>query len=125
MLCRNAGDLAFEHRRQPDDRSERVAHAHQRSSKDFLLDAGMGIAFTEIPDRDRPQLEEIIRQLAIEPSAMPEPTPSEGPNLLMIIDASAALNAVANFFQSHRTLTREEFKGLVGSSQNHNGAQDR
>jgi hypothetical protein len=85
----------------------------------------MGMAFTEIPDRDRPQREEIIRQLAIEPSVMPDPTPSEGPNLLMMIDASAALNAMANFFQSHRMLNREEFKGPVGSSQNHNGAQDR
>jgi hypothetical protein len=59
---------------------------------------GMGIAFTEIPDTDRLQLQEIIRQLAIEPSAMPDPTPAEGPNLLVIIDPSAALNAVANFF---------------------------
>jgi hypothetical protein len=86
---------------------------------------GMGMAFTEIPDTDRLQLQEIIRQLAIEPSAMPAPPPSDGPNLLMIINASAALNAVANFFQSHRMLTREEFKGLVGSSQNHNGAHNR
>jgi hypothetical protein len=86
---------------------------------------GMGIEFTEIPDTDHLQLEEIIRQLAMEPSAMPQPTPSDGPDLLMIIDPSAALNAVANFFQSHRMLTREEFKGLVGSSQNHNAAHDR
>jgi hypothetical protein len=88
---------------------------------------GMGIAFTEIPDTDLPQLEEIIRQLASEPSDTPEPEPrpSGGPDLLMIFDASVALNAVANFFQSRSMLTREEFKELVGTSQNRNGARDR
>ena len=43
----------------------------------------------------------------------------------MIIDTSAALHAVANFFQTHRMLTREEFKDLVGTSQNRNGGRDR
>jgi hypothetical protein len=86
---------------------------------------GMGIAFTEIPDTDLPQLEEIIRQLASGPSDTPEPRPSGGPDLLMIFDASVALNAVANFFQSRSMLTREEFKELVGTSQNRNGARDR
>jgi hypothetical protein len=81
---------------------------------------GMGIAFTEIPDTDRPQLEEIIRQLASGASETPEPTPSGSSNLLMIIDASAALHAIGNFFQDHRMLTREEFKELVGTSQNRN-----
>ena len=86
---------------------------------------GMGIAFTEITDTDRLQLAEIIRQLAIGPSDAPEPKTLGGPDLLMIIDASAALNAVANFFQSHRMLTREEFKELVGTSQNRNGTRER
>ena len=79
---------------------------------------GMGIAFTEIPDADRPQLEEIIRQLSNGPSEQPEPMPSGSPSLLMIIDPSAALHAIGNFFQDHRMLTREEFKVLVGTSQN-------
>jgi hypothetical protein len=86
---------------------------------------GMGVAFTEIPDTDLLQLDEIIRQLASGPSETPEPQPSAGPDLLTIIDASAALNAVANFFQSHRMLTREEFKDLVGTSQNRNEGRDR
>jgi PilZ domain len=86
---------------------------------------GMGVAFAEIPDTDLLQLDEIIRQLASGPSETPEPQPSAGPDLLTIIDASAALNAVANFFQSHRMLTREEFKDLVGTSQNRNEGRDR
>ncbi len=83
---------------------------------------GMGVAFTEIPDTDLLQLDEIIRQLAIgaADAAEPEPRPSRGPDLLMINDASAALNAVADFFQTHRMLTREDFKDLVGTSQNRN-----
>ena len=84
---------------------------------------GMGIDFTEIPDADLPQLEEIIRQLASGQSDTQEPRPSGGPDLLMIVDPSAALHAVGNFFQTHRMLTREEFKELVGASQNRNGEQ--
>lgn len=86
---------------------------------------GMGVAFTEIPDTDLLQLDEIIRQLASGPSDTLEPKPSGGPDLLMIIDASAALHAMADFFQTHRMLTREEFKELVGTSQNRNGGRDR
>jgi PilZ domain len=86
---------------------------------------GMGVAFTEIPDTDLLQLDEIIRQLASGPSDAPEEKPSGGPDLLMIMDASAALHAVGNFFQTHRMLTREEFKELVGTSQNRNGGHDR
>ena len=81
---------------------------------------GMGVVFTEIPDTDLLQLDEIILQLATGPSGRPEEEPSGGPDLLMIIDASAALHAVGNFFQTHRMLTREEFKELVGTSQNRN-----
>ena len=43
----------------------------------------------------------------------------------MIVDANAVLHAVGNFFQTHRMLTREEFKELVGTSQNRNGEHDR
>lgn len=86
---------------------------------------GMGVAFTEIPDTDLLRLDEIIGQLASGPSDTLEPKPSGAPDLLMIIDASAALHAVGNFFQTHRMLTREEFKELVGTSQNRNGGHDR
>lgn len=86
---------------------------------------GMGVAFTEIPDTDLPQLDEIIRQLARGQSDTQEARPSGGPDLLMIVDANAVLHAVGNFFQTHRMLTREEFKELVGTSQNGNGEHDR
>jgi hypothetical protein len=86
---------------------------------------GMGIEFTEIPDADVVQLEEIIRQLANGESETPEPPPSGSPDLLMIMDPSAALHAVGNFFQSHRALTRDEFKELVGASQDRNGTGKR
>jgi hypothetical protein len=124
MLRRNAGDLAIEYRGHPDDRVNALRlhiKGHVKTSHRML---GMGIAFTEIPDTDRRQLEEIIRQLASGLSDAPEPQPSEGPDLLMIIDASAALHAIGNFFQNHRILTREEFKELVGTSQNRNRARD-
>jgi hypothetical protein len=85
---------------------------------------GMGIAFTEILDEDRMHLEEILRQLAGAAPPAAEPKSSGGPDLLMITDAGAALNAVAKFFQSNRSLTREEFTQLIGKSQNRNGGAD-
>jgi len=36
------------------------------------------------------------------------------------IDAGAALNALARFFQNNQALTREEFSLLVNKSQNRN-----
>ena len=84
---------------------------------------GMGILFTEILDVDCVQLEEILRQLSRESSPGPEPKPSAGPDLLMITNVSAALNAVAKFFQTNRSLTRDEFTDLIGKSQNQNGGR--
>lgn len=86
---------------------------------------GMGIAFTEIPDADVVHLEEILGQLAGGSPPHPEPESSAGTGSLMITDISAALNAVAKFFQTNRTLTREEFAELIGKSQNHNGGRER
>ena len=39
------------------------------------------------------------------------------PDLLMIMNAGAALNALARFFQNNQTLTRAEFSLLVSESQ--------
>ena len=86
---------------------------------------GMGIAFTEILDADVLHLEEILHQLAGGSPPHPDPEPSVGTGLLMITDVSAALNAVAKFFQSNRNLTREEFAELIGKSQNHHGGRER
>jgi hypothetical protein len=86
---------------------------------------GMGIAFTEIPDADVVHLEEILRQLAGGSSPYTDLEPSAGTGLLMITDVSAALNAVAKFFQTNRTMTREEFAEVIGKSQHHNGSRER
>jgi hypothetical protein len=37
----------------------------------------------------------------------------------MIMDAGAALNAMAGFFQNNQTLSREDFSLLVSKSQKH------
>ena len=85
---------------------------------------GMGIAFSEIPDADVVHLEEILRQLAAGSPPHPELESSAGTGLLMVTDVNAALNAVAKFFQTNRTLTREGFAELVGKSQHHNGGRE-
>lgn len=79
---------------------------------------GMGIEFTEIAEREKLALEEMLRRLEgttgpVEPAAFPVPAP---PSLLMIVDPGAALNAVAKFFQNNQALTREQFAELMGKS---------
>jgi hypothetical protein len=84
---------------------------------------GMGIEFTEIADDDRKQLEELLLRLgggASPPSAGLKSAPAirPAPDLLMIMDPGAALNALARFFETNRALSREEFTELIGKSQN-------
>jgi len=82
---------------------------------------GMGIAFTEIAEPDRPQLDELLLRLSsggLEPGVQPdakETQPASG--LLMVTDARDALSAVAKYFQTNRFLSREEFTQLIGKSQ--------
>ena len=84
---------------------------------------GMGIGFTDISKEAQVQLEELILSCAGEASPpesgtnAAQPVPA-APDLLMIMDAGAALNALAKFFQNSQTLTREEFSFLVSKSQN-------
>jgi PilZ domain len=85
---------------------------------------GMGIAFTEISKEAQVQLEELILLCAVRTSPPASETNTGQslpavPGLLMIMDAGAALNALASFFQNNQTLTREEFSLLVSKSQNH------
>jgi hypothetical protein len=71
---------------------------------------GMGIEFTEIAERERLGLEEILRRLEGNPGL-----PGKLPLLvspatafpLLVVDPAAALNAVASFFQDNQALTRE------------------
>jgi hypothetical protein len=84
---------------------------------------GMGIAFTEVSEEAQAQLEELILSCAggTSPPVAPESNAGQSspaaPDLLMIMDAGAALNALAKFFQNGQTLTREEFSLLVSKSQ--------
>jgi hypothetical protein len=85
---------------------------------------GMGIAFTEISKKAQEQLEELIVLCAVR-THVPAPESNTGqslppvPGLLMIMDAGAALNALASFFQNNQTLSREDFSLLVSKSQKH------
>ena len=85
---------------------------------------GMGIAFTDITQDAQLQLEELILLCAVRTTtpaaeASGPSLPAAVPGLLMIMDAGAALNALASFFQNNQTLTREHFGLLVSKSQNH------
>lgn len=81
---------------------------------------GMGISFTEISKEAQVQLEELILSCSGGTSPLStnaaEPVAAV-PDLLMIMDAGAALNALARFFQNNQTLTRSEFSLLVSMSQ--------
>jgi hypothetical protein len=82
---------------------------------------GMGIAFTEMTEAEQAHLDNLLLRLAGGSSPaelMPKsPSLSGAPDLLMITDPAAALNAVAKFFQTHRALSREEFTELLSQSQ--------
>jgi hypothetical protein len=84
---------------------------------------GMGIEFTEIAERERLGLEEIVVRLegASVPERLPAPAKPAAPSLLMIVDPAAVLNAVTQFFQHNQSLTREQFAELMGKS--HDGHQ--
>ena len=94
---------------------------------------GMGIAFTEISKEAQEQLEKLILSCAGEASPAVSGTNATqpvlaapvlaAPDLLMIMDAGAALNALAKFFQNSQTLTREEFSLLVSKNQDRNSGR--
>ena len=78
---------------------------------------GMGIAFTEVSDHDRSQLGEVLTRLAaalVVPAAAAAPkaaTPAGGG--LSTVDGAATVGAVEGFFQTHVTMTRQQFSTLV------------
>ena len=77
----------------------------------------MGIEFTEIAERERLGLEEIVRRLESnlgQPDKSPAVASPAVPLPLLIVDPAAALNAVASFFQHSQSLTREQFSELMG-----------
>jgi hypothetical protein len=83
---------------------------------------GMGIAFAEIAEAEQARLEDLLLWLSGGSStgeliAKSSSTVNAAPDLLMITDPAAALNAMAKFFQTNRALSREEFTQLLGQSQ--------
>ena len=81
---------------------------------------GMGIGFTDISPEDQAKLDDLLLQLSSgAPVPAFEPLPASGnrQELLMVMDPGAALNAVAKFFETSVSLSREEFSELIGRSQ--------
>lgn len=85
---------------------------------------GMGLAFTEISDEDRARLDQIIESLAGPPGSATTARPAaktDGPGsengLPPITDASAALDALLQYFQENAYLSREDFRDVIRESQ--------
>jgi PilZ domain len=84
---------------------------------------GMGIEFAEIRDEDKAALQAVLVRLdkdKDETSAfdVPETEVSpQAPEVLMIMDSGAALNALAKFFQDHQSLSRDQFTDVISRSQ--------
>jgi hypothetical protein len=83
---------------------------------------GIGIAFREISDENRVRLLEMLSSLspADHPAAVSEaPSPSTSPPapLPIIVNAPAALQALADFFETRAQLTKEEFVRILRKSQ--------
>jgi len=74
---------------------------------------GMGIAFTEIANHDEAQLEQILLRLASALSAPSHPADAKQVPDSSTVNATLTLDAVARFFQTHATLTREQFTELI------------
>jgi hypothetical protein len=82
-----------------------------RVSYPFL---GMGIAFTEISDTDKNQLEEILSRLAGEtPVSASQTVKPARFDVASVKDPQATLKALEAYFQEHSMLSREHFDELV------------
>jgi hypothetical protein len=84
---------------------------------------GMGIAFEEMSEESRTQLRELLGTVSqssmIMGPGVASPLPSSGPWAAVppVSDSGAALQALVKFFESHHTLTREDFLMLLSKSQ--------
>lgn len=79
---------------------------------------GMGIAFTEISERDRARLRDLIEGLAL-PKLIreSEANPPSHLALPLVVNPAAALQALVEFFEKRGLLTKEEFVQLLRHSQ--------
>ena len=85
---------------------------------------GIGIAFREISDENRLRLLEMLRSLSSVDhpgtpavSETPSVSTSTPASLPIIVNAAAALQALADFFETRALLTKEEFVRILRKSQ--------
>ncbi len=88
---------------------------------------GMGMRFSEVSEEQRAPLQELLDSLSKPAAPHPEGSPDSegtpaakpptGTSMPVIVDPSAALNAIVRFFQTEQSLTREEFLDLICISQ--------
>lgn len=80
---------------------------------------GMGIAFTEMAEQDRTRLKELLRTVMRPAVVMGPSLLSSGPlePVPLITDPNAAMGALAEFFEKHQTLFRDEFLRILRKSQ--------
>jgi hypothetical protein len=81
---------------------------------------GMGIVFTEIAPEQQIQLQRLLQSFS-EDAHTPapgqeEPDAGSAQALPVIVDAAAALNSIAKFFQTRSVLTRHDFRELLRKS---------
>ena len=79
---------------------------------------GMGIAFTEMSDQDRTELDTILFRLAAGPREPEAESATKPLDLSRILDQSVVLGEVAKFFQDHKALSREQFAELLSHHTN-------
>jgi len=84
---------------------------------------GMGIAFVEMSEEDRSRLKDLLRTVS-RPSvvlgpgvAWAGPPRGESESIVLPSDTSAALRAVAEFFENRQLLMRDEFLRIMRKSQ--------
>ncbi len=91
---------------------------------------GMGIAFREMSTEDRARLLAMVQSLSgpalpvRKAQAGPEGNSSPNMNLPVITNAGAAVQALANYFEGHVALSKEEFVRILRKSQGANDFHD-
>jgi hypothetical protein len=88
---------------------------------------GMGIAFRQVSDEDQVRLLEMLRALgglAPKADATPGPVATGHSTLPIIVNAAAALQALAEYFETHNVLSHEDFVRVLRSSQGSDDFRD-
>ncbi len=89
---------------------------------------GMGIAFRQVSDEEQVRLREMLRSLG-GPAPAVDDTPAAGATaattLPIIVNAAAALQALADYFGVHAVLSKEEFVRVLRASQGSDDFRDK